>query len=102
MKFTSQNNNTTLSNIKHTINSTNRIYMVLIFMLNHFPNEIIVYYNYFSKGHNVGATFVHPFPALWQTLTLLPMEKNLRTEQSVPIDTMLKAHIIIMTKFPIK
>ena len=71
-------------------------------MLNHFPYEIIMYYNYFAKGHNVGTTFVHPFPVTWQTLTLPPMEKNLRTEQSVPIDTMLKAHIIIMTKFSTK
>ena len=61
-----------------------------------------MYYNYFSKGHNVGSTFVHPFPALWQTLTLKPMEKYLRTEQSVPIDTMLKAHIIMMTQFSIR
>ena len=71
-------------------------------MLNHFPYEILMYYNYFSKGHNVGTTFVHSFPTLWQTLPLQQMEKILRTEQSVPIDTMLKVHIIIMTKFSIK
>ena len=70
--------------------------LIVIFMLNHFPYEIMMYYNYFSKGHNVGKTFVHPFSALWQTLTLQHMKKNLRTEQSVPIDTMLKAHIIVM------
>ena len=34
-----------------------------------------------------------PLPALWQTLTLTLMEKNLRAEQSLPIDTMLKTHI---------
>ena len=33
-------------------------------MPNHFPYESIMYYNYFSKGHNVETTFVHPFPAL--------------------------------------
>ena len=27
------------------------------------------------KGHNVETTFVHPFSAIWQTLTLPPMEK---------------------------
>ena len=39
-------------------------------MLNHFLHEIIMYYNYFSKGHNVGTTFVHPFPALQQTFNI--------------------------------
>ena len=34
-----------------------------------------MYYNYFSKGHNVETTLVHPFPALWQTLALPPMDK---------------------------
>ena len=34
-------------------------------MLNHFSYEIIMYYNYFSKGHNVETTFVHSFPVLW-------------------------------------
>ena len=61
MKFISQNNITTL---KHAINSANRVY-VFINIYYHFPYEIIMYYNYFSKGHNVGTTFVHPFPALW-------------------------------------
>ena len=42
---------------------------------------------------DVETTFVHPLPALWYTLTLTSMEKHLRTEQSVLIDTMLKTHI---------
>ena len=31
--------------------------LTVIFMFNHFPYEMIMYYNYFSKGHNVGTTF---------------------------------------------
>ena len=53
--------------MKHAINNTNRVYiieymcvLIVIFMLNHFPYKIIIYYNYFSKGHNVGTTFVPP------------------------------------------
>ena len=44
-------------------------------MLNCFLYNIIMYYNYFYKGDNVEITFVHPISALWQTLTLPPMEK---------------------------
>ena len=41
--------------------------------------------------------FFHPFSALWQILTLKPMGKYTKPEQSVPINTMLKAQIEIMT-----
>ena len=44
-----------------------------------------MYYNYFSKGHNKKTTLVLPFSALWQTLTLPPMEKISEQMQSVPI-----------------
>ena len=63
IKSISENNIPTLSNMKHAINSTNKYtyieytcVSILIFMLNHFLYEIIMYYNYFSKGHNVGIT----------------------------------------------
>ena len=46
--------------------------------------------NAFFSITNIETTSVHHFPALWYTLTLASMEKNLRTEQSVPIDTMPK------------
>ena len=39
---------------------------------------------------NVETMFVHPLPALWYTLTLSSMEKYLKSEESNPIDTMLK------------
>ena len=71
-------------------------------MLDHFPYEFIMYYNYFSKGHNVGTTFVHLLSSPMADFNIAADGENLRTEQSVPIDTMLKAHIIIMTKFSIK
>ena len=41
--------------------------------------------------------FVHPISAIWQTLTLKPIGKNTKPEQSVPINIMLKAQIEIMT-----
>ena len=44
-----------------------------------------------SLSHNVETMSVHPFPALWQTLTLDSMKQHLMTEKSVPIDTILKA-----------
>ena len=40
---------------------------------------------------DVETMFVHPLPALCKTLTLNSMELYLRTKESSPIDTMLKA-----------
>ena len=40
---------------------------------------------------NVETTCVHPFPALWYTLTLSSMKLNLSTEESGATDTMLKS-----------
>ena len=45
-----------------------------------------------SLGYYVETMSVYPFPALWQTLTLSSMKQHLRTEESVPIDTMLKTN----------
>ena len=67
----------------------------IMYMLNHFLHNVIMSYNYFSKGHNVETIFVHPFSALWQTLTLPPMEKISEQSNLFPFTTMLKAHIII-------
>ena len=44
-----------------------------------------------SLSHNVETMSVHTFPALWQILALSSMKQHLRTEESVPIDTVLKA-----------
>ena len=74
-----------------------------MYMLNHFLHNVIMYYNYFSKGHDVETTFVPPpFSAIWQTLTLLPMEKISEQSNLFPFTTMLKAYIIIMIKYSIK
>ena len=43
-----------------------------------------------SLSYNVENSSVHPFPALWQTLTLNPMRKDSLERKSVPIDAMLK------------
>ena len=52
-----------------------------------------------SLGHYVEKTSVYPFPALWQTLTLSSMKQQLMTEESVPIDIMLKANTQKITPF---
>ena len=53
-----------------------------------------------SLSHNVETMSVHPFPTLWQTVTLGSMKQHLRTEKSVPIDTMLKARTQKITLLP--
>ena len=55
-----------------------------------------MYDKYFSKGHKWGDNFCPPFSSPMVDFSLAAYGGNLRTEQSVPIDTMLKANIIIM------
>ena len=43
-----------------------------------------------SLSCDVETSFVHPLPALWQTLTCNSMRQHLWTEKSAPIDTILK------------
>ena len=69
----------------------------VMFMLNHFLYNIIMYYNYFSKGHNVETTFVQPYGRL----TLLPMQKISEQSNLFPFTTMLNANIIIMIRYSI-
>ena len=52
-----------------------------------------------SLSYYVGTMSVYPFPALWQTLTLSSMKQHLMTEESVPIDAMLKANTQKITAF---
>ena len=52
-----------------------------------------------SLGYYVETISVYPFQALWQTLTLSSMKHHLRTEESVPIDAMLKANSQKITLF---
>ena len=52
-----------------------------------------------SLGYYVETMSVYPYPALWQTLTLSSMKQRLRTEESVPIDVMLKANTQKITPF---
>ena len=71
-------------------------------MLNHLLYEIIMYYNYFSKGHKWRDNFCPPLSSPIVDFNIAAYGEKSQTEQSVPIDTMLNAHIIIMTQFSIK
>ena len=71
-------------------------------MLNHFLYDILINNNYFSKGHNVGTTVCPPLFSPIVDFNIAAYRENLMTEQSVPIDTMLKAHSITMAKISIK
>ena len=61
-----------------------------------------MYYKYFSKGHKCRDNFCPPLSSPIVDFNIAAYGEILRTAQSVPIDTMLKANIIIMAQFPIK
>ena len=56
-----------------------------------------MYEKIFSKSHKCRDTFCPPLSSPMVEFTIEALEKILGAEQSVPIDTMLKAHNIIMT-----
>ena len=86
----------------HAIDSNNiSIHVIIItFMFNHFHCNILMYNENISKGHKCRDNFC---PPLFSPMVQFNIEVHgEQTEQFVPIDTMLKAHIIIMAQFSIK
>ena len=68
----------------------------ILFMFNYFQCNIIMYDKYFSKGHKCRDNFCPPLFSPMVGFNITAYGGNLKTEQSVPIDTILKANIIIM------
>ena len=68
-------------------------------MFIHFQCNILMYNKCFSKGHKYRDNFCPPLFSSMVDFNITAYGENLRTEQSVPIDTMLKAHTLIMTQF---
>ena len=66
-------------------------------MFNHFQCNILLYNKKFSKGHKCIDNFCLPLFSPMVDFSIEAYGENLITEQSVPIDTMLKAHNILMT-----
>ena len=66
-------------------------------MFNHLQYNILMYDEYFSRGHKCRDNLCSPLSSPMVDFNIEAYENNLRTEQSVPIDTMLKAHKKIMT-----
>ena len=92
----SQNNITALSYV-HAINSNIRSICVLIIMFNHFQCNILMYYENFSTGHKCRDNLCPPLSSLMVDISIEAYGQTFQTEQSFPIDTMLKVHNIIMT-----
>ena len=70
--------------------------LIIIFMFSHFQCNILMYYKSFSKGHKCRDNLCPPLSIPIVDFTIEVYREKLGTEQSVPIETMLKAHNIIM------
>ena len=58
-------------------------------MFNHFQCNILMYNKYFSEGHNYRNNFFPPLSSPMVDFNIAAYGENLKTEQSIPIDTML-------------